>query len=287
MSKRTRVPGPIARDQALGNSGDRHSDRLSRWKSIDVNDGNWTLYDPNSGIVSVSTSSDGMRIVGDVNEDAHRMSDSKQDAGRWYQKLIGPDGNALTFGDFFSIEFLIKLHAYTGNSDAANFADSDKSGIAVGIAPPGVTNSTSFQWIGNFIYFMDADPVRIRVYTGGTDGRGNVTDTLCTGVHTSISPPIDDDDSGDANPSLRHISGVIIDANSDATHLSNAGTRAPINDQEYTATDEVYLMVSNNWSTDAPAGAANSDSTWKMWYRVNVARDGITPTYIPGGGESG
>ena len=52
------------------------------------------------------------------------------------------------------------------------------------------------------------------------------------------------------------------------------------NTQEYDQGDDVYIMVSSGFdaeSTSAPG--ANSDNTWKMWYRVNYSPQGVDPEY--------
>ena len=285
MSRRTRVPGPITHDQTMGNSGERHSDRLSRWKSIDVNDGRWTLYDPNSSVVSVTTTANGLRIVNDKDETARRWNASSQTTGRYYQKLLGPDGNALTFGDFFSIEFLIKLHTLHGN---ASLDGSDRSGITVGICGAGVTNSQqNIKWAGQGAFLKDTDPaIFLQSVIGGDASTNNAQDGTCVGIHTTISPPVDDDDNGEDNPSTRHVAAVMLDSNNHVVHLSNGATRAAIQTHEYTVTDNVYLFLALNWGTSIN-GIDDADATWGVWYRVNVARDGLNPTYIPGSGESG
>ena len=285
MSRRTRVPGPITHDQTMGNSGERHSDRLSRWKSIDVNDGRWTLYDPNSSVVSVTTTANGLRIVNDKDETARRWNASSQTTGRYYQKLLGPDGNALTFGDFFSIEFLIKLHTLHGN---ASLDGSDRSGITVGICGAGVTNSQqNIKWAGQGAFLKDTDPaIFLQSVIGGDASTNNAQDGTCVGIHTTISPPVDDDDNGEDNPSTRHVAAVMLDSNNHVVHLSNGATRAAIQTHEYTVTDNVYLFLTPNWGTSINS-IDDADATWGVWYRVNVARDGLNPTYIPGSGESG
>ena len=285
MNRRTRVPGPVAQDQSLGNSGQRHSDRLSRWQSIDVNDGRWTLYDPNNTVVSTTTTANGLRIVNDNAGTANRWNASNQQNGRWYQKLLGPDGNALTFGDFFSIEFLIKLHTLHANTSVDG---SDRSGVVVGIAGAGITDSVSaIKWAGQGAFLKDTDPViYLQSVIGGDASTNNAQDSGCVGIHTTISPPVDDNDAGEDNPSTRHVAAVMLDSNNHVVHLSNGATRAAIQTHEYTVTDNVYLFLAPSWGTTIN-GIDDADATWSVWYRVNVARDGLAPSYIPGGGASG
>lgn len=288
MSRRTRVPGPIVQDQTLGNTEKRQENGLNRWKSLDVNDGSWTLYDPHSTIVSATTTADGIRLVTDKdqNSTSRRMSTGNQAAGRYHKKLVGPDGNVLKFSDFFSIEFLIKCHTVHANTDGA-FSAGDRSGVTVGLAGPNVGSATAFDFINQtlFIKGSGANP-KMQSQLGGKQGMTSAEDAGCRGVHTTISPAIDDDDAGDTNPSFRHIAGVMIDSNSDAVHLSNAGTRSSINSTEFTSTDDVHIFMANNWGT-AVSNIADADATWSIWYRINFNREGLNPVYTPGGGLSG
>tara|TARA_R100001163_G_scaffold65376_1_gene62327 strand:- start:55 stop:879 length:825 start_codon:yes stop_codon:yes gene_type:complete len=274
----------------LGNTFERRNNFLSQWRSIDVNDGGWTLYDPNSTIVSATTTTDGIRLVTDKDTtgSSNRMSTSQQGAGRYWQKLVGPDGDPLTFADFFSIEVLIKCHQIHANhDDSTSFPAGDRSGVTVGFSGPGVTDSTSFNFVNITLYVKGtgANP-KMQAQGGGKDGMISGEDTHCRGVYCLMCPAIDDDDAGDDNPSIRDIAYQLLDSNNDATHDSNALKRAGVNNLEFTKTDEVYLFFSNNWGTDV-SNIADADGTWKVWYRVNVARDGLNPTYVPGGGLSG
>ena len=284
MARRTRIPGPIVRTQTLGNSRERTIPGVTPWRSIDVNDGNWTLYDPNSTIVSATTGATGMRLVWDKNETAHRFTNGKMDSGRWHTKLKHPNGRDLTWADYFNVEILTEL-----TSMNANTPSDDKSGITFGLAQSDITNSTSTQiWIGGAHYFVGSETERLRTYVGGKDGWSNNANTQTTGVLIRIAPPIDDDDTGDTNPRTLRLNGTLLDTNKDV--VSFDGVIAPARrTSEWTSTDNVYLFLSPNWTTTIadPSTIDNADSTWKMWYRVTITRDGLNPQYLPGGGVSG
>jgi len=278
MGKRTRVPGPITVDQSLGNSGERHNDGLSRWISVDVNDG-WTLYDPNSSVVSVTTSTDGMRIVSDNAQNSLRWNATNQQTGRWHKKLVGPDGQDLTFGDFFTVEILIKLvtlHANTGTSG------SDRSGIYFGIVDSDVTDSTSAcNWVGQGALLKYISDPGLQSVVGGDTGTTNAQDSDCVSIYATIGPPVDDDDVDD-NPSTRHLTTLMLDNNNHVVESSRPSSQT----FEYTVTDSVYLFLSPSWGSTV-GGIDDADATWKVWYRINLARDGLAPTYIPKSGISG
>lgn len=288
MSRRTRVPGPITEDQTHGNSGLRFESGINRWRSIDVNDGKWTLMDPNNGIVSVTTSTDGMRIVTDKDETAHRWhtGNNNQNAGRWYQKLKTPDGADLKWGDFFSIEFLVRLHALH-----ANTPNNDKSGLTVGITTSTVGSDTTSIWLGGTLFFIGtAADSQLKMYVGGHDAMSNFTDADCRGAHFFVNHVINDDNDegsdGNEEAGVRAISGTALNASGQATHPDNATKVIQQDSSQFDITEDVYVFVSANHSTTG-GSTNNPDATWKVWYRLNVARDGVNPTYIPGGGESG
>jgi hypothetical protein len=284
MGKRTRVPGLIAADQTLGNSGLRFESGVNRWRSADVNDGNWTLYDPNNGIVSVVTSTDGMRIVSDKDETAHRFGtgDSNQNAGRWHTKLKTPDGADLKWNDFFQVEILVKKHAMH-----ANLTGDDKSGLTVGIANSDITNSSTVEWLGSTLFFIGTNvEQQLKCFVGGHQSTASGTDNDLVGTHTVIGHAIDDDDGTD-NPAVRIVTATLLNSSNQAVHPTSNGFKIhSINTDEFTGTDDVYLFVCANHSTTG-GSTANPDATWKVWYRVQLARDGLAPTYIPGGGSSG
>ena len=286
MSKRTRIPGPIVQDQTLGNTGLRFKSGINRWRSIDVNDGKWTLMDPNNGIVSVTTTADGMRIVTDKDETAHRWhTGNSQNAGRWYQKLKTPDGADLKWGDFFSIEFLVRLHDMHANTS------DDKSGLTVGITTSTVGSDGASVWVGGHLFFIGtANDAQLEMYVGGTDGTSNFADNDCKGAHFVINHVINDDNDAGSDSAeeagVRAILGTALNSSGQATHPNNATKVIQQDSSQFALTEDVYVFVCANHSTTG-GSTNNPDATWKVWYRLNVARDGVNPTYIPGGGSSG
>lgn len=281
MSRRTRIPGPLARDQSLGNSSERQNNGVSRWRSVDLADGSWTKYDPNAHIKSVSSSSSGNRVSVYAAKSNMRWTNDSQTAGRWYSKLIGPDGNALTFNDFFSVEFIIDLNAVHAN----NASTADKHGAFFGIVDSDVTDTTSgCNWAGagTSINTMSSGTAGFKIFAGGDTGYSNASNSNCTKVYAHISPPIVDQVTGN-DPSTRMVYALFIDASDN--ELLNSHT-ATIQTHEYTAADPVYLYFAPFHTTNN-TGLDDMDATWKVWYRVNLSRDGLAPTFIPGGGLSG
>ena len=288
MSRRTRVPGPIAEDQTVGNSGLRFKSGINRWRSVDVNDGGWTLRDPNNGIVSVTTTTDGMRIVTDKDEANHRWhtGNNNQNAGAWYQKLKTPDGADLTWGDFFQVEILVRLHDMHANTPG-----NDKSGLTVGIASSQITSTGTVEWMGAHLFHIGSAAEQLKLFVGGHQNTGSIVDSDCRGAHVVIGHAINDDHnnanvSGDDDISVRMVHGTMLNSSGEATHPEDSLKIYSIIADEFSSTDNVHLFVCANHSTDNN-NANNPDSTWKVWYRVDLARDGMNPTYIPGGGESG
>ena len=129
MSRRTRVPGPIRKNLSVGNLDDLVNDGVSRWQSIDVHDGSWTLNNVSSNLIASSSSSAGMRIELDQNSNGLRWNESKAETPRWYKKLEFDNGRLCTWADKFQIEFMVQLSARHNNTTIV-----DKNGIVVGIA---------------------------------------------------------------------------------------------------------------------------------------------------------
>ena len=289
MSRRTRVPGPITEDQTVGNSGLRFRSGVNRWRSADVNDGGWTLRDANNGIVSVTTTTDGMRIVTDKDETAHRWhtGDNNQNAGAWYQKLKTPDGKDLKWEDFFQVELLVKKHAMH-----ANLTGDDKSGLTVGIASSQITSSGTVEWLGSTLFFIGTSvEQQLKIFTGGHQATASATDADLVGAHTVIGHAINDDNNdnsvtGDDDIGVRIVTSTMLNSSNEAVHPTSALKVHSINSDQFTSTDNVYIFICANHSTSG-GSTNNPDATWKVWYRVDVARDGLNPTYIPGGGSSG
>lgn len=272
MSIRTRITGPI-RHQGVG-STEQLLNGEGRWISIDVNDG-WTLYDPNSTIVSVSTSDAGMRIVSDNASNSERWSASAQGSGRWWKKLIGPFG-PLTWQDKFTLEIIIELDTLH-----ANTALVDRHGVVVGLADSDIESQTgAINWVGMASFLRYVGPAGLQGVIGGDTGTTNGQNASAIKQYAIISPPIDDSDV-DNNPSTRRTMMFLLDSNDDLRLTVQSAEQT----HEYTETDDVYLFVASSYGATI-AGIDDPDATWKIWYRVNLAPDGLSPTYIPKSGTS-
>lgn len=281
MARRSRVPGPVVQDQTLGNTSQRQENGLSRWQSIDLEDGSWTKYDPNAHIKSVSSGTDGNRISVYAAKSNLRWTNNDQTAGRWYSKLIGPDGNALTFNDFFSVEFIIQLQTVHAN----NASSPDKHGCFVGLVDSDVTDTTSgCNWagMGTSLNTMSSGSAGFKVFAGGDTVYGNSSNSSCTKIYGHVSPPIVDQVTS-TDPSTRILYAMLLDASDNELLASYIPS---IQTFEYTGTDPVYLFVAPFHTTNN-TGMDDMDATWKLWYRVNLSRDGLGPTFVPGGGSSG
>tara|TARA_Y100000401_G_scaffold38880_1_gene29440 strand:+ start:34737 stop:35606 length:870 start_codon:yes stop_codon:yes gene_type:complete len=289
MGKRTRIPGPIARDQNLGNSGRRVEPGISKWQSLDVNDGSWTLYDPNNTLVSCSTSTSGMRIQVNKTNNNLRWNNTNQQLYRYHRRLVGPDGEFLSWSDFFSVDIMVKLETLHANSNVSN-NECDHHGVMVGIASNDVTDSVSaINWAGAGPLMHYDDSAGLRSVVGGDAHTINDQNASCEKILAHISAPLDEGDA-DGNPSTRHLYCFCIDSNDRITGTGNSAdaSRPNVQTHEYTGTDNVYLFLAGNFGSTANTGSIdNPDATWKVWYRINQARDRIAPSYIPGGGESG
>lgn len=289
MSRRTRVPGPITQDQTVGNSGERVPTGISKWISIDVNDGKWTTYDPNSTLVSSSTTANGIRFAVDKtkNDSTYRWNNSAQGSIRWHQRLRSPDGEPLAWSDFFSLEILIECHerhANTGNSQ-------DYHGVMVGIGGNGVTNSTQgINWMGQgstHQFPNTTDGSGQKSIIGGDSSISNDHSSTCRKVYGVISTPIDGTDA-DGDPLIKHAFSYCLDGNNRITNNGADAPRPQLQTFEFTGGDDVYLFVASTFAAFRDlTNLDNPEATWKIWYRVNVARDGLSPVYTPGGGVSG
>lgn len=289
MGKRTRVPGPIANDQTLGNSGRRVNPGISKWISIDPLDGTWTKYDPNNTLVSESVSASGFRFAVDKskNDSTYRWNNTKQGSVRWYKRLTGPDGQPLQWSDFFSLELLtecVERHTNTGNTV-------DKHGIMMGIGGNGVTNAVAnVNWMGSGSTHQFANTTNgngQKIIIGGDSSFANDHSSTSRKGYAVIAPPIDGTDA-DGNPMIKHCFAYCLDENNRITNNGDDAPRPSLQTFEFIGTDNVYLFVASTYAsyTDL-TNHSNPEATWKMWYRVNVARDGLSPTYRPGGGVSG
>ena len=283
MDKRGRIPGPIQKNLSVGNLDDLVKDGVSRWNTIDVHDGSWTLNNVDSILVSNSTSAAGMRFETDYSQRSSRWNTNNQDVPRFYKVLPPHNGRTLTWADKFQIEFLIErvdVHA--------NATTPDKSGITVGIADASCQSDVSdVEWMGlqcsqqlNQTIDGVANTKGLQVQVGG-DGSLSGTNGSATNKGYGIIAPNFDGTDDDGNTSTLH--GMCFGFNASNQYVNHAASGG--NTHEYVGTDAVYLFLATMWTGSASI-SANSDATWKAWYRINLTDPLLTPDWQVGGGQS-
>ena len=275
--KRSRVPGPLVHTQTLGNSGDRIADGVSRWISVDVNDGSgWTAkVGANSiggNLISLTTSGNGMEITQDITLDNKNWNQNAHTADRYYKELKIDSGRSLLWSDIFSIEFLLERTAQGAQ---------DRAGISVGLIDSnGHTGTSNLSWVGVQGYNRNNNAGMIlRIGSGG--GNGEVEDADGAKLYGVFTPAVDDDDGGDSNPQLRRGIGLMLNSSNEV--IKSAAM--PDTSDEFTATDKVYLFMSPCFR-NTTSQSSNPVDTWRVWYRLSYSEDNLSPTYIPGGGVS-
>jgi len=289
MSNRSRMPGPIGKS-TTGNEGQLRQDGLLRWRSIDVTDPSWTEWDfpddtPTELVQSITSTTSGMQIVTDNADSALRWDQTNQTSPRYYKKLQAPG----TMGDMswaqaFSIEFLCTRSAIGANAGNAGSSNNkwDGSGIVVGIADgTGVVAASSAKWVGAG-FFNQASNGSVILQIGGDSSSTDLTNTAgAIGYHVlSVNT-----DGTDADGDTKILRGAGLLMNSSGQSLTSIGMIQQ--SQEYDGTESVYLFVSPTFYTTVADIDADTDTTWKIWYRIRVAKDGVAPDYIPGDGYSG
>lgn len=283
MDKRGRIPGPIQKNLSVGNLDDLVNDGVSRWHSIDVHDGSWTLNNVDSILIANSSSASGMRFETDFNQRGSRWNATNQDVPRFYKQLPPHNGRTLTWADKFQIEFLIERVAVHGNTSTA-----DRSGITVGIADSSCQTAVSdVEWMGmqcsqQLNQTIDGVPNTLGLQTQvGGDGSLSGNNGSATNKGYGIIAPNFDDTDGDGNTSTLH--GMAFGLNSSNQYVNHVASGG--NTHEYVGTDAVYLFLATMW-TGTVSITANSDATWKAWYRINLTENLLSPDWQLGGGES-
>ena len=118
---------------------------FSVWRSLDVLDGTFSFYNGSGSTISANTvtGANGTSFELDHTKDSSSTgywTGNSNAPGRYYKKLIGPNGQ-LKWSDQFTFELCIEKTS----------ADSEKAdGIAVGIAESGVA-SPETHWGKSFI----------------------------------------------------------------------------------------------------------------------------------------
>ena len=283
MDKRGRIPGPIQKNLSVGNLDDLVNNGVSRWQSIDVHDGSWTLNNVDSILINNSSSAAGMRFETDYNQRSSRWNATNQDVPRFYKQLPPHNGRTLTWADKFQIEFLIERVDVHGNATTA-----DKSGITVGIADESCQTLVSdVEWMGlqcsqqlNQTIDGVANTKGLQVQVGGDGHVGGSNGSATNKGYGIIAPNFDGTDD-DGNTSTLH--GMCFGFNTSNQYVNQANCNA--NTHEYIGTHAVYLFLATMW-TGTVSISANSDATWKAWYRINLSENLLSPDWQLGGGES-
>ena len=276
--RRTRLPGPIQNNLATGNLSELVRDGVSRWISVDVNDGTFTKVasgdmggEGTNVVGDIVTTTSGMRIIQDINKDGKHWNQNSHTADRWYRELK-VDGRRLTWADIFSIEFLIARNQQ---------GDQDRAGITIGLCDTAtVTGTSNQQWIGLQGYNRN-NAVGMDMRVGSGAGNGEVNDADGKKCYAIFTPAFDDDDGGDSNVMMRRGVGLMLNNVNEVVQATGMGD----NSEEFIATDPVYLFFSPCFR-NTTSKTSNSDDTWKVWYRVSFSDDNTSPDYVPGGGTS-
>ena len=289
MGRKSRVPGPITKS-TTGTEDDWREDGLLRWRSIDITDSSWTLYDfadatPTQLVQSIVTTDAGMRIVTDNADSGLRWNTSTQTSPRYYKKLQGPG----TMGDMawaqaFSIEFLCTRTAiHTNDGDAGGSNNQwDASGLVIGIADQScVADTSDVEFVGAGFFNKQSNGALLMSY-GGDSGDTDLSNAAAVSGYCLLSVNIDATDA-DGDTQILRGAGYVMNGSSQV--LANAGMISQTH--EIDGTQAVYLFVSPTYSTTTSNIDANPDTTWKLWYRIRVAKDDLAPSYIPGEGYSG
>jgi len=283
MDKRGRIPGPIQKNLSIGNLDDLVNSGVSRWQTIDVHDGSWTLNNVSSNLVASSSSSAGMRIELDQSSNGLRWNETKAETPRWYKKLQFDNGQLCTWADKFQIEFMVQLSARHTNTTIV-----DKNGIVVGIADTTCISATSdVEWMGvsagiNLNQTVDgvANTAGLNIKVGGDGALSGNNGTNVQRAYAIIAPNFDGTDD-DGNTSTLH--GMSFGFNPSLQYVSHQASGA--NTHEYVGTDDVYLFLAPNWIGTSSL-SANADNTWKVWYRINFLENFLTPEWQLNGGQS-
>jgi len=277
MLRANRIPGPIGR-QTIGNAK-REDPGVNDWISINPNDAaqGWTFRQSSqANLVSLTTSSSGLRVQQDISKNASsetRWNHSSMKADRYYAKLRGPHGD-LKWSDNFTMEILVSLESVGANSDAP-----DKSGIWIGLSDAEVeTGETAVAFAGGCLYFNN--------YPSGAPSAGmmiggdsNTTSNAMSNFRKAylvISPVIDGTDD-DGNPQTRQVSIQMLDINDKLIGSLNSGVQSFEYNADTQGDDPVYIFLAPNFV--GTNGSNNTDTTFKAWYRITMTD--LAPTYNP------
>ena len=270
MSRRTRKTGPIKGSHTGKNEVSRPGQ--SEWISIDINDGTWTENDPNSTLVSKSTSSNGMAISLESDRDSDDWTVSAQDCVRWFKPLTTPIGTLMKWEDEFGVEFLVQRVSTTANDE--NFL--------VACLSDDPTDQSNQKWAGGKMVNDTNGDLQLRI--GGDQdlnlGTGAAADLGSTPkCYISCMLQIADNRSSDAIEPIG-VNGIVLNSDNDA--LSNMLANGQ--NIGWNNSNNVYLVIAAGW--EASGASSDSSAVWKVWYRLTHSFSKMDPLYITGGGVS-
>jgi hypothetical protein len=260
MSRRTRVPGRIDR-QGLGATVRKS---ISDWIPMNPSDGSWTSTDPESVVAATASTSAGVQFQNNKTAFDHHMDNNEDNAGAYFKLLMTEDGKPMLFSDpGWSVEFLIKRQTNGDDSGCINLAVCD--------APQDRANR---NWIG--ATYSNLTNGSGKWYVGTANGMNSGSHADSDRFLFHVFNPVDTSGDDDNNEITHVISYANLNSNFAALQH---GAKTNIT-QEYDQGDMVYIMISSGFdvqSTSEPG--ANTDNTWKIWYRLNYSPQGVDPEY--------
>ena len=271
MSFQRRVPGPI-KDRRMGKTHTQYWGR-SEWISIDVTDGSWTANDPNSTLVSASTTAAGMAISLESDRDSDVWNSANQTCARWFKPLTTPAGSLMAWGDEFGVEFLVQRVSTTANDE--NFL--------VACISDDPTDTSGQPWAGVKMTCDSDGDIEMRyggdtstnIITGSSGDLGSSPRGYC-----NCLLQIADDRSSDAIEPVG-VAACLLDNDNDVIG-GNMGLKAQT--FGWNASNHVYLVIAAGW--EASGASSDSASVWKAWYRVTHSFAKMNPPYVPSGGKN-
>ena len=283
MSRTNRVPGPIGK-ASTGTS--KLPNGVNDWISINPLDAGqgWTFHQSSqANLVSLTTSASGIRIQQDITKNGSnecRWNHSAMRADRYYAKLRGPNGD-LSWADNFTLDILISLEAVGSNTGGP-----DKSGVWIGLADKEIeTGESQVAMAGGCLYFnnynaTNADPNQPSagaLIGGDTNTTSNASATFRK-AYLTVSPVIDGSDD-DGNPQTRSVSLQMIDRFDKLVGNLNSGTQTFEYNADTQGEDPVYIFFAPCFVGSNNNSNANTDTTFKAWYRITMTE--LSPTYSP------
>jgi hypothetical protein len=258
------VPGQFTRD----NLGQSTRQGVSDWISLNPLDGSWSLDDPNNVIASASVSNTGIRLQNAAAAYDHHHVAADDTGACYYKLLTNSEGKPMLFSDpGWNIDILIKRQT---NGD-----DSGQIGVYVCDDP---TDRTNRNWLG--VTCSNMANGAGKWYVGTQNGENSGANAASDRILCSISNPIDTSGDDDGNEITHNI--TYMNLNSSLAALQQGSKNN--NTQEYDQGDMVYIMLASAFDTESNSEpGANSDNTWKVWYRVNWSPQGIDPQYLLAG----